>query len=304
MPLNNDLGFGRAHPAVQLLFFVSAIGFSMFIAHPVSIAVSLICAFVYSAELTRGKNLIGKIAFSVPLVVFTALVNTAFNHRGVVVLAYFPSGNPLTLESVLNGFMAAGTVLSVIFWFSCLNRVFTSDRVIYVFGKTAPSLALVLTMALGFVPLFLKHIKLTYDAQKCMGAASGGIKDKVKNGINVLSVTVTWALENAADTADSMVSRGYGTGERTFFSVFKWEKRDTLLAVIIGMLSWIILAGISLGDFYWSRVFLGENSFTPQNIGLQCVYALMMLVPFICDMAEKAKWNSMHKNLCEGKDEN
>ena len=297
--MRNDLGFGRAHPYVQLLFFASVIGCSMFINHPVNILISVICAFLYYTELTDGRHFIKNILACIPLALFTAFINAAFNHRGVVVLMYLPSGNPLTLESLLNGFAAAGMVLSVLFWFGCCNRIFTADKVIYIFGKTAPSLALVVSMALGFVPRFLRHIKQAYNAQKCMGAATDGLTGKIKTGLAVLSVTVTWALENAVDTADSMVGRGYGTGERTFFSIFTWDKRDTILAVIIGILAWAVLAGAGLGRFYYSRVFIDTGFFAAEDIIWQFLYAGLMLVPLIWDIYEKKRWNRARQFACE-----
>ena len=297
--MRNDLGFGRAHPYVQLLFFAAAVGFSMFINHPVNILISFICAFLYYTELTGGKNALRNISVCIPLALFTAVINAAFNHRGVVVLMYLPSGNPLTLESVINGFAAAGMVLSVLFWFGCCNRIFTADKIIYIFGKTAPSLALVVSMAQGFVPRFLRHIKQVYNAQKCMGAVNDRLAGKIKTGLDVLSVTVTWALENAADTADSMAGRGYGTGERTFFSIFTWDKRDTLLAVIIGVLAWSALAGASLDRFYWSRVFTDTDFFAAGSIIWQCLYAGLMVVPLICDIYEGKRWNRVREFACE-----
>ena len=36
-----------------------------------------------------------------------AVVNPAFVHQGVTILTYLPSGNPLTLESILYGLAAA-----------------------------------------------------------------------------------------------------------------------------------------------------------------------------------------------------
>ena len=45
--------------------------------------------------------------------------------------------------------------------------------------------------------------------------ASGSLLQRLKNAITILSIMVTWALENAIETADSMKSRGYGLPGRT-----------------------------------------------------------------------------------------
>ena len=66
--------------------------------------------------------------------------NLAFNHEGATILAYLPSGNPLTLESIVYGLSAAVMMASVILWFSCYNAVMTSDKFAYLFGRVIPAL--------------------------------------------------------------------------------------------------------------------------------------------------------------------
>ena len=45
----------------------------------------------------------GSLRVALPVLLLAALVNPAFNHAGVTILIYLPSGNPLTLESILYG---------------------------------------------------------------------------------------------------------------------------------------------------------------------------------------------------------
>ena len=73
-------------------------------------------------------------------------------------------------------------------------------------------MSLLLSMTLRFVPKFKSQIKVVSDAQKCVGRdiSNGGVLERAKNGLTILSVMITWALENAIETADSMKSRGYG----------------------------------------------------------------------------------------------
>ena len=84
-----------------------------------------------------------------PWRLLAALVNPAFNHEGATILTYLPSGNPLTLESMLYGVAAAVMLASVVLWFSSYNEVMTSDKFVYLFGRVIPALSLVLSMALA-----------------------------------------------------------------------------------------------------------------------------------------------------------
>ena len=43
--------FDRCHPAVNFLYFALVLGFTMFLMHPVSLAVSIVSAAVYAVQL-------------------------------------------------------------------------------------------------------------------------------------------------------------------------------------------------------------------------------------------------------------
>lgn len=99
--------FSRYHPLVNFLFFALVLAYSMVLMHPVCLAVSLTGALVYAGELGGRRALAGHLKFALPVLLLAAIVNPAFNHAGITILTYLPSGNPLTLESILYG-LAAG----------------------------------------------------------------------------------------------------------------------------------------------------------------------------------------------------
>jgi len=210
---------------VNFAFFAAAIGFSMFLMHPVSLGISLFCAVVYRLRL-KAKH--GWLLYVIPMAVFTGLLNPLFNHRGATILAYLPSGNPITLEAILHGVAVAVMLVAVVTWFSCFNEIVTSDKFIYLFGKITPALALVLSMVLRLAPRFLVQIKVIANAQKCIGRdiSQGSVVERARHGVRILSIMVTWVLENSTETAVSMRCRGYGLPGRTAFTVFRFEKRD------------------------------------------------------------------------------
>ncbi len=54
--------------------------------------------------------------------------------------------------------------------------------------------------------------------------------------MRTLSALTDWALEGSLVTADSMRSRGYGTGKHTHFQLYRMTRRDwVLLALILGL---------------------------------------------------------------------
>lgn len=140
------------HPAVSFAYFALVIACAMLLMHPVCLVLSTLGGGWYVARLLGGKGLRRHLLWLLPMALLAAAVNPAFVHQGVTILAYLPSGNPLTLESLLYG-LAAGAMLSAVaLWFVCVTDVITSDKVVYLFGRVIPALSLLLSMILRFVP--------------------------------------------------------------------------------------------------------------------------------------------------------
>lgn len=265
----------------------------MFFMHPICLAISLCSGFAYSVALKGRKAIKTNVLYMLPTVFVMALMNPAFNHEGVTILTYLPSGNPLTLESVLYGIMSAVMLVSVICHFSCYTAVMTSDKFIYLFGRVIPSLSLILSMTLRFVPRFAAQLKVVANAQKCIGrdSANGSIVQRAKNALSILSVMVTWSLENAVETADSMKSRGYGLCGRTAFSIFTFDKRDKFTLAYILLLGVYVFVGNTLGGMecrYFPSVKMAELS--PFSVSVFAAYFALCALPIIIEMWEGRKW--------------
>ncbi len=288
--------FGTYHPAVNFVYFVLTIVFSVLFMHPVCLFISLLCAISYSAMLGGRKNIKLSLCYMLPMMLVMALVNPLFNHAGATVITYLPGGNPLTLESVIYGFFAAMMISCAICWFSCYNAVMTSDKFIYLFGKIIPSMSLIFSMTLQFVPRFVSQLKVIANAQKCIGRdpSEGSIIKRAKNGLSILSIMVTWALENSVGTADSMKSRGYGLSGRTAFSVYKFCKRDLCtLGVIAGLGVYIFIGSINgaISFEYFPHITAAELS--PYRLSVYVAYTALCALPIIVEVCEVRRWKAI-----------
>lgn len=296
--MNRDT-FSSYHPAVAMLYFVLVIGMTMFLNHPVCLGISLVGALAYSIYLKGKKAVRFNLAYMLPLLVITALINPAFSHQGVTILAYLPSGNPLTLESILYGICAAFLLITVIAWFSCFNAVMTSDKFVYLFGRIIPALSLVLSMSLAVCnPVSRQQIKVISNAQKCVGrtVGSGGWIKRAKQGIKILSILVTWALENAIDTADSMKDRGYGLPGRTAFSIYRFDRRDKWALLFLLLCGGGVLAGMFAGKlkFVYMPVLSGA-AFDLWQAGVFALYLALCAMPVLLNGKEGIKWKALQK---------
>jgi len=295
--------FSGFHPLVNMLYFVVVIGFAMFFMHPICLTISLVCSFAYAVYLNGKKAVRMGLLFMLPMLLLTALLNPLFNHRGATILAYLPNGNPLTLESTVYGIAASVVLITVISWFSCFNAVMTSDKFVYLLGRIIPALSLILAMTLRFVPRFRAQIKVVSNAQKCIGrdVANGNILRKAKHGIKILSIMVTWALENSIETADSMKSRGYGLPGRTAFSIFRFNKYDGWAITYILICFVAILTGSAL-EVYRFRYFPTIRHITGDFHALWTpllffIYFALCIFPLVVNLKEDINWKRIKSKI-------
>ena len=291
--------FAKYHPLINFIYFTAVIVFSMIFVHPICLVTSLLCSVMYSIIL-NGKKALKFIAMLLPLMLISALINPAFNHEGVTVIAYLPSGNPLTLESILYGIVAASMVATVICWFSCFNKIMTSDKFIYLFGRIIPSLSLILSMTFRFVPKFKEQLQEVSNAQKSMGrdTSEGSVFARVKNSIRILSAVITWSLENAIDTSDSMKSRGYGLTGRTAYSNYIFDIRDVTALIYLAVTITYFLIGALFGTInyrYFPSMRGTDMSFYSTSIFIS--YIMICIMPIIIEIWEELKWRKLKSKI-------
>lgn len=285
--------FSGYHPAVNFLYFAMVLLCTMFLMHPISLGISLLCAVAYCVNLGGKKALKNCLCFTLPVMLLAAVLNPLFNHEGVTILLYLPTGNPLTLESILYGAAAAVMLGAVILWFSCYSSVMTSDKFVYLFGRTVPALSLVFSMTLRFVPRFKAQLKIVNQAQKCLGrdTANGSLFQRLRNTVTILSIMVTWSLENAIETADSMKGRGYGLKGRTSFSIYRFQKQDLAALLWILFCGGVLLTVLLTGGLSW-RYYptLKGADFDALALISHLIYLALCLTPLILNRKENWKW--------------
>jgi energy-coupling factor transport system permease protein len=283
-----------------MLYFTSVMLFSMFLMHPVCLALSFLCAFSYSVYLNGRNALRTGVLFLLPMLLVTALLNPAFNHAGETILLYLRDGNPLTLESIVYGIAAACMLITIVSWFSCYSRIMTSDKLVYLFGRLIPVLSLVLSMALRFVPRFKAQIRVVSDAQKCIGrdVSNGNLLRRARHGVRIVSIMITWALENAIETADSMKCRGYGLPGRTAFSVFRFDRRDLgALLFILGCDAYITFGAFSGGLYFRYFPSIAGVWGGAYSVSLFVVYFALCAAPLAINAWEDRKWKALESKI-------
>ncbi len=291
--------FSKAHPISCFAFFSAALLFTMFITQPVCTAVSLAFALA-NAVYFGGKKTVGfTLKFLLPAALLMIIINPLFNHRGATVLFYLPWDNPFTLESALYGVESAALICAAALWFSVLNKVMTGDKWIFLFGKAAPALSLLLSMSLRFIPLFLARFRQVWTAQKQIYFANGkSLSSRFRSGVRVFSIVVTWSLESAVETSDSMKSRGYGLKRRTAYSPFCFRRQNAVFLSAICVLSSLLAALAFSGQIKFSYFpFIKGQISGAFQFGFYIIYALLLAMPLIINIWEGIRWMLLRSKI-------
>ena len=291
--------FSSYHPIINFVFFAFVILTTIFVLHPVLLAISLISGVTYSIYLYGKKAVKLNLIALLPMMIIAAIFNPLFNHAGMTILFYFRD-NPITLESIYYGIAAAIMIGSVIVWFACYNAIMTSDKFVYLFGRIIPVLSLIFSMTMRFIPKYTHQAKLVAEAQRSIGKSptSGKLIERLKSGAMIFSVMITWALENGVETADSMKSRGYGLKGRTAYSNYRFDARDRSLCIALVVLMLAILLAFTfkiLSVQYFPQFEM--NSLGALQIVLYIFHAAVCFLPLVLNIIEDITWRALKSKI-------
>ena len=276
---------------VNLIYFSFVLVITMFSNDPVFCVATLVLAWIYSVILKGKETMKSNLLFALPVYILMALVNTLFTHNGATVLFYI-NDSRITLEALIYGITAATVLTAVIIWFICFSEIMSSDKLIYIFGKARPVMGLTLSMIFRFIPLLRQRFREIRLGQQCMGREEQTkFVGKIRQFAKEVSILISWSLEAAIETSDSMEARGYGLKGRTSFHLFKITPRDKRYLAIITALAILPMICLIMGEtdiFYYPRIVFKD--WTDLRIVSLMSYIVMMSTPIVIDITGNRKW--------------
>ena len=293
------MGFEKCHPAVNFIYFSAVIAGTILFNHPIFLLISFVCGFLYSIKRGGWKALAFN-AVLIPLVAAFALYYSNYNHFGVTVLRQNMIGNNMTVESLVYGFVLGVSAAGVLMWFSCIYSVFTTDKVVYLFGKVSPRLSLFLAILLRMVPRIKKEAKKINTAQRGIGrgANQGNIFQRLRNSIRILSILITWTIDSLTLASESMRSRGSSLRGRKAFSIYRFDNRDR--AYVIGLFVCLTLTMMAVmlkqtDILYDPRIIM--TPITAMSYLFYTGYALLCLMPLGLELWTQYRFWKARKTL-------
>ncbi|TVY07608.1 energy-coupling factor transporter transmembrane component T [Paenibacillus cremeus] len=232
-------GFASLHPLPCFLYYAGVMLLCMLLFHPIYLLTALIALDILCVLHHQGQRLLKLLPFYLVMGGSAIVLNPLFSHRGRHILFYFWD-QPITLEAVLYGLTATLSMLAVLITFQSFNYIITPDKFMYLFARALPKTSLLALMTIRFVPLFKRRLRQIELVQGLRGVSvrQGSLRKRMRDGMTLLRVLLVWSLEDALQTADSMKARGYGTGKRSAYIVYRMDRRD------IRVLLWLSLTGV------------------------------------------------------------
>lgn len=289
--------FDSYHPMINFIYFIVAITCTICFSHPVFLAISFCCAFVYSIKLGNWKNLVLNACLVILAIAYTAWYSY-YNHFGVTNLRSNFIGNQITLEAVAYGFERGMTVVTVLIWFGCIFMLITADKIVYLFGRISPKLSLFLSILLRTVPRIRTRAKRIEISREGIGRGikQGNVFQKLLHLFSLISILITWTLEDFVESSNSMKSRGYSLKGRTAFSIYRFDNRDrSLVIVFFWCLTFIMMAVLfNQTTIYYDPVII-MNKITPMSYLFYGAYAVFLLLPMGLQIVGEWRFKRLRK---------
>lgn len=287
-----NIGFKSLHPVTSFIFFVFVFTLCLISSNPFILFITFFCGFIYDFKLRKVKTVSYLLKFILPLTVLITIFNGLFNHYGVTILFTLPNGNNFTLETVIYGLICAVRFSSTLFWLDCFNETVTSDKIIYLFGRFSPRIALIISMVLRFIPLIRRQTDEIAKAEKGIGNVAEPMNfiKKIKSASRRLSILISWTLEKGIDTSESMAARGYGLKGRKAYSDYRFSVYDAIFIVLSA-------AALILNAVFYKKLYCVYNPIIeipkPDIIifALTAFSVLILSSPMIFDLREEKIWS-------------
>lgn len=178
------------------------------------------------------------------IILFTVIVNMFFIESGAVIFEFYflrltVDGLLFSLQMICRiGFLTAASSL-LTFTASPVELTYAVERILKPFSKIgvpASDIAMMMTIAIRFIPTLAEEVEKIKKAQTARGAdfQQKGLRKKAKAFIPILVPLFVSAFRRADELAMAMEARCYRSGgKRTSFRVFKLGKIDYILLFFV-----------------------------------------------------------------------
>lgn len=244
----------KTDPRIKILVLILLIVFIFITGNFVSLAVATVAVLgVLAVSKVPFKLYLKNMKAILPVLIFTGIINM-FYGEGEPIFEFWIFS--ITLDGISRAIFMALRIALLIFLSSSLTYTTTPNDLTdaiesllsplkYIGLKNAVhTLAMMMTIALRFIPTLIEEAEKIMNAQKARGAdlESGGLLDRVKALIPILIPLLLSSVRRAYELAEAMECRCYNGGEgKTRMKQMRLSLRDFWVS-----LTSIIICGVIL----------------------------------------------------------
>lgn len=246
----------RAKIILTVLFIAIIFLCKNFISLAVTLALVLLSVLLSSVPF---KMYLRSLKPIIPIVLFTAVLNMLYTGGETVIISFWKL--TLTTEGVFTAIFLAARIVLLIIASSILTYTtvptMLTDAIekllspLKLFKVPVQSWAMMMTLALRFIPTLIEEIEKITNAQKSRGAdfESGKLIERIKAVVPIIIPLFVSSFRRASDLAYAMSCRCYtGADTRTRMKQMKMKLRDILcIIVFVACAAVIVLLNIKFG---------------------------------------------------------
>ena len=281
------------HPLCALVFICAVLVITMLAFQPVFLLLSFVAACAYNAYYHSPRKVLMHIAWQLPLVCLLAVANMLLSHTGSTVLFTWKY-MAFYAESLVYGFAMGIMLVGVFQWFSVASALISSDMIMQVTGRLAPTLGLMITMIMRLIPQYVrrgKQVSAVHDVCTAAFPAEQGGKSKkqvIAQHGRTISVLMGWGMEDSLETSMAMQARGWSAQKnrtsyvRSYFRDSDWVLLAVMLVLLAMCVPCVLIASSQFSFYPTISTLVMWWGYFP--------YVLFLLVPAALEIREALLW--------------
>jgi energy-coupling factor transport system permease protein len=182
--------------------------------------------------------MLSPLRFGLVVVTTAALFNMAMVHVGTTVIFTLPAWIPLfggawTLEALVYGALNGVALAGLFAAFTVINRVVPVRALLRLTPRAFYPVAVVVSIAVTFVPTTLQQIQQIREAQAVRGHRLRG----VRSWLPLIVPLLEGGMERSLQLAEAMVARGFASGGE---AEARWPQGLVLAGFVLIVAGWLL----------------------------------------------------------------
>lgn len=246
----------KLDPRTKMLLLIAVIVFIFVSQNAVALSlVALLILFSMLLSKVPLKMYLKNLKAILPIIIFTMIINLFYNASGEVLISFWKLS--ITTGSLYRAFYMAARILLLIIASAELTYTTTpndlTDAIEKLFSplkfiglkNAVHTLAMMMTIALRFIPTLIEETQKIMNAQKARGAdlENGKLIDRIKALIPILIPLLISSVRRAYELAEAMECRCYNGGEgRQRMKQLKYRSNDFVAFAVVSIVCVTVVA--------------------------------------------------------------